>query len=88
MKLGRPPKPKELSEIEKDLLIIKNATNGISSDSDCSGRLSSIESIKDLKASKRKRGGEMSTEEVVSNSNSPSTKKIKLTDEKTVEVAD
>lgn len=30
--LGRPPKPKELTEIEKDLLIIKNATNDISSD--------------------------------------------------------
>ncbi|XP_072936008.1 uncharacterized protein [Epargyreus clarus] len=86
-KLGRPPKPKELSEIEKDLLIIKNATNGISSDSDCSGRLSSIESVKDLKASKRKRGG-MSTEEAISNSNSPTTKKIKLTEEKTIEVGD
>ncbi|XP_069362911.1 uncharacterized protein [Maniola hyperantus] len=61
----RPYKPRELTEIEKDLLIIKSASNGISSDSE-SSRLS-IDS-KDSKGMKRKR-----TEDTLS----PSTKKIK-----------
>nr|XP_026490227.1 uncharacterized protein LOC113396490 isoform X1 [Vanessa tameamea]XP_026490228.1 uncharacterized protein LOC113396490 isoform X1 [Vanessa tameamea] len=72
-RVGRPNKPRELTEIEKDLLIIKNATSGISSDSECSGRLSSIDSSRDAKASKRKRTN-VSTEEVLS---SPSTKRMK-----------
>lgn len=38
------PKPKELTEIEKDLLIIKNATNGISSDSE-TDRLAAAENL-------------------------------------------
>ncbi|XP_063541840.1 repetitive organellar protein-like [Cydia strobilella] len=53
----KPIKPRELTEIEKDLLIIKNATNGISSDSEGqSGRESRL-SVEDKnpKALKRKR---------------------------------
>ncbi|XP_050357377.1 uncharacterized protein LOC126778071 isoform X2 [Nymphalis io] len=72
-RVGRPNKPRELTEIEKDLLIIKNATSGISSDSECSGRLSSIDSSRDAKALKRKRIN-VSTEDVPS---SPSTKRMK-----------
>ncbi|CAH2097203.1 unnamed protein product [Euphydryas editha] len=53
-RVGRPNKPRELTEIEKDLLIIKNATNAMSSDSECSVRLCSIDSSKDSKALKRK----------------------------------
>lgn len=53
-RVGRPNKPRELTEIEKDLLIIKSATNGMSSDSECSVRLCSIDSFKDSKALKRK----------------------------------
>ncbi|CAG9569536.1 unnamed protein product [Danaus chrysippus] len=60
-KRGRPIKPRELTEIEKDLLIIKNATNGLSSDSECS-RIS-MDSCKDIKALKRKRIN-LSTEEL------------------------
>ncbi|CAG5014243.1 unnamed protein product [Parnassius apollo] len=80
-------KPRELTEIEKDLLIIKNATNGISSDSDCSGRLSSIDSSKETRALKRRRVG-FSTEDVtlLNGLNSPSTKRFKM-DEK-IEVGD
>ncbi|XP_061723357.1 uncharacterized protein LOC133529618 [Cydia pomonella] len=48
----KPIKPRELTEIEKDLLIIKNATNGMSSDSEGS-RLSVDD--KNPKALKRKR---------------------------------
>ncbi|XP_045529735.1 uncharacterized protein LOC123717662 [Pieris brassicae] len=58
----RQPKNRELTEIEKDLLIIKNATNGISSDSESSGRHTSIDSVK------RKR----------SENGSPSTKRVKI----------
>ncbi|CAK1541202.1 unnamed protein product [Leptosia nina] len=47
-KRGR-PKNRELTEIEKDLLIIKNATNGLSSDSESSGRLNSLDSVHSLK---------------------------------------
>ncbi|CAK1594383.1 unnamed protein product [Parnassius mnemosyne] len=80
-------KPRELTEIEKDLLIIKNATNGISSDSDCSGRLSSIESNKETRALKRRRV-DFSTEDVtlLNGLNSPTTKRYKM-DEK-IEVGD
>ncbi|XP_045539872.1 uncharacterized protein LOC123722367 [Papilio machaon] len=46
--------PKELTEIEKDLLIIKLATSGMSSDSDCSGRLS-VDSAKERRTMKRNR---------------------------------
>lgn len=53
-RVGRPNKPKELTEIEKDLLIIKSATNGLSSDSECSVRLTSIDGYKDSKVLKRK----------------------------------
>ncbi|XP_068625443.1 histone-lysine N-methyltransferase, H3 lysine-36 specific-like [Battus philenor] len=71
-------KPRELTEIEKDLLIIKNATNGMSSDSECSGRLS-VDSGKEARAQKRRRVG-FSTEEIIiyNGPNSPSTKKIKM----------
>ncbi|CAF4911975.1 unnamed protein product [Pieris macdunnoughi] len=58
----RQPKNRELTEIEKDLIIIKNATNGISSDSESSGRHTSIDSVK------RKR----------SENGSPSTKRVKI----------
>ncbi|XP_022123425.2 histone-lysine N-methyltransferase, H3 lysine-36 specific [Pieris rapae] len=58
----RQPKNRELTEIEKDLLIIKNATNGISSDSESSGRHTSVDSVK------RKR----------SENGSPSTKRVKI----------
>ncbi|XP_052752837.1 uncharacterized protein LOC113514497 [Galleria mellonella] len=79
--IGRPAKPRELTEIEKDLLIIKNATNGLSSDSECS-RLSSLEGDRNQKASKRKRVS-FSTEDIILNGkNSPSVKKIKLQDDK------
>ncbi|XP_045780468.1 uncharacterized protein LOC123877669 [Maniola jurtina] len=64
-RVPRPYKPRELTEIEKDLLIIKSATNGVSSDSE-SSRLS-IDS-KDSRSMKRKR-----TEDSLS----PSTKKTK-----------
>ncbi|XP_063629927.1 uncharacterized protein LOC134801315 [Cydia splendana] len=56
----KPIKPRELTEIEKDLLIIKNATNGMSSDSEGS-RLSVDD--KNPKALKRKRVS-FSTDEV------------------------
>ncbi|XP_048001443.1 uncharacterized protein LOC125238212 [Leguminivora glycinivorella] len=48
----KPIKPRELTEIEKDLLIIKNATNGMSSDSE--GSRASLDD-KNPKALKRKR---------------------------------
>lgn len=81
-------KPKELTEIEKDLLIIKNATNGLmSSDSECSGRLSSLDreektAKEGQKALKRKRVS-FSTEEIVLNGDveTPSVKKMKLDEE-------
>ncbi|CAH2237590.1 jg6296 [Pararge aegeria aegeria] len=66
-KVGRPYKPRELTEIEKDLLIIKNATNSISSESESSSLLS-IDS-KDSKGLKRRR-----TDDIFS----PSTKKYKF----------
>ncbi|XP_023951571.2 putative histone-lysine N-methyltransferase 1 [Bicyclus anynana] len=65
-RVARTYKPRELTEIEKDLLIIKNATNGVSSDSE-SSRLS-IDS-KDSKGFKRRR-----TDDTLS----PSTKKFKV----------
>ncbi|XP_013185110.2 uncharacterized protein LOC106130742 [Amyelois transitella] len=65
--VGRPAKPKELTEIEKDLLIIKSATNGLSSDSECS-RVSSLEGDRHSKALKRKRVS-FSTEDVILNGN-------------------
>ncbi|CAG9118950.1 unnamed protein product [Plutella xylostella] len=81
-------KPKELTEIEKDLLIIKNATNGLmSSDSECSGRLSSLDreektAKEGQKALKRKRVS-FSTEEIVLNGDveTASVKKMKLDEE-------
>ncbi|XP_048486435.1 uncharacterized protein LOC105396524 [Plutella xylostella] len=82
-------KPKELTEIEKDLLIIKNATNGLmSSDSECSGRLSSLDreektAKEGQKALKRKRVS-FSTEEIVLHNGdveAPSVKKMKLDEE-------
>ncbi|KAJ8715497.1 hypothetical protein PYW07_009979 [Mythimna separata] len=79
--IGRPPKPRELTEIEKDLLIIRNATNGISSDE--SSRSMSSEYERNPKALKRKRVS-FSTEEIIlyDGSKSPSVKKHKL-EEKT-----
>lgn len=79
--IGRPPKPKELTEIEKDLLIIRNATNGISSDE--SSRSMSSEYERNPKALKRKRVS-FSTEEVIlyDGSESPTVKKHKM-EEKT-----
>ncbi|KAL0860813.1 hypothetical protein ABMA27_009357 [Loxostege sticticalis] len=74
--VGRPAKPRELTDIEKDLLIIKNATNGLSSDSESSSRLSSIDNL-NPKALKRKRVS-FSTEESVCSS--PSTKKSRMED--------
>lgn len=61
-----------MTEIEKDLLIIKNATNGMSSDSECS-RLS-IES-KDSRGFKRKRINRSSED---FNRTSPSIKRAKV----------
>ncbi|CAH1641585.1 unnamed protein product [Spodoptera littoralis] len=77
--IGRPPKPRELTEIEKDLLIIRNATNGISSDE--STRSASSEYERHPKALKRKRVS-FSTEEIIlyDGSESPSVKKQKLED--------
>lgn len=77
--IGRPPKPRELTEIEKDLLIIRNATNGISSDE--STRSASSEYERHPKALKRKRVS-FSTEEIIlyDGSESPSVKKHKLED--------
>ncbi|XP_053623529.1 histone-lysine N-methyltransferase NSD2-like [Plodia interpunctella] len=77
--VGRPAKPKELTEIEKDLLIIKSATNGLSSDSECNSRLSSVEGDRNSKALKRKRVS-FSSEDIVLNY--PSVKKVKLDVEK------
>ncbi|CAH2984920.1 unnamed protein product [Chilo suppressalis] len=86
--VGRPAKPRELTEIEKDLLIIKNATNGLSSDSECSGRLSSIESDRNIKALKRKRVS-FSTDEFTPPTSSPNNaKRVKLDDDKAIEVGD
>ncbi|CAH0763426.1 unnamed protein product [Diatraea saccharalis] len=85
--VGRPAKPRELTEIEKDLLIIKNATNGLSSDSECSGRVSGVETDRNAKALKRKRVS-FSTEDSITNNSSPTTKKAKLDDEKVLEVGD
>ncbi|XP_059050531.1 uncharacterized protein LOC131845484 [Achroia grisella] len=83
--VGRPTKPRELTEIEKDLLIIKSATNGLSSDSDCS-RLSSLEGDRSQKAQKRKRVS-FSTEDVILNGkNSPCVKKMKMDDYKSSEL--
>ncbi|XP_075986422.1 uncharacterized protein LOC142983442 [Anticarsia gemmatalis] len=75
--IGRPPKPRELTEIEKDLLIIRNATNGISSDE--SSRSLSSEFDRNPKALKRKRVS-FSTEEVIvyDGTESPNVKKSKL----------
>ncbi|KAF9409251.1 hypothetical protein HW555_011338 [Spodoptera exigua] len=77
--IGRPPKPRELTEIEKDLLIIRNATNGISSDE--STRSLSSDYERHPKALKRKRVS-FSTEEIIlyDGSESPSVKKHKLED--------
>ncbi|CAB3223016.1 unnamed protein product [Arctia plantaginis] len=77
--IGRPPKPKELTEIEKDLLIIRNATNGLSSDE--SSRSLSSEYDRNPKALKRKRVS-FSTEEVIvyDGTESPNVKKSKLED--------
>ncbi|KAL4714612.1 hypothetical protein ACJJTC_002177 [Scirpophaga incertulas] len=80
--LGRPPKPKELTEIEKDLLIIKRATNSISSDSESNSRLSA-----NIKLPKRKRD-EISADEVKPNTSSPTTKRAKLDQSKPSEVGD
>ncbi|CAG4970924.1 unnamed protein product [Colias eurytheme] len=63
------PKNRELTEIEKDLLIIKSATNGISSDSEGSCRLNSIDSVNSFK---RKR-----LNDDISDVTSPTTKKAK-----------
>lgn len=81
--VGRPAKPRELTEIEKDLLIIKQATS-LSSDSEGSGRLSSIdtESERNAKALKRKRVSFSTEEIIIYNGTTPSVKKIKLDDEK------
>lgn len=84
--VGRPAKPRELTEIEKDLLIIKNATNGISSDSECS-RLSSVDGDRNQKALKRKRVSFSTEEIIIYNGNAPSVKKPKL-EEKSSEVVD
>ncbi|XP_063896196.1 histone-lysine N-methyltransferase, H3 lysine-36 specific-like [Helicoverpa armigera] len=78
--IGRPPKPRELTEIEKDLLIIRNATNGISSDE--SSRSMSSEYERNPKALKRKRVSFSTEENVCDGSESPSVKKTKL-EEKT-----
>ncbi|KPJ03788.1 Histone-lysine N-methyltransferase, H3 lysine-36 and H4 lysine-20 specific [Papilio xuthus] len=69
--------PKELTEIEKDLLIIKLATSGMSSDSDCSGRFS-VDSAKETKAMKRKRD-RISPEDLY-NGLSPNNKRFKEDD--------
>ncbi|XP_038219408.1 protein PFC0760c-like [Zerene cesonia] len=69
-KRGR-PKNRELTEIEKDLLIIKSATNGMSSDSESSGRLNSIDSMNSLK---RKR---LNCDDAPSDITSPTTKRTK-----------
>ncbi|CAH0597788.1 unnamed protein product [Chrysodeixis includens] len=77
--IGRPPKPRELTEIEKDLLIIRNATNGLSSDE--SSRSMSSEYERNLKPLKRKRVS-FSTEEIIlyDGIESPNVKKMKLED--------
>lgn len=77
---SKPKEEKELTEIEKDLLIIKNATNGLlSSDSESSGRLSSVDAIKeDVKPLKRKRVS-FSTEEIQNGDvDTPCVKKFKM----------
>uniref|UniRef100_A0A2A4J3Z4 Post-SET domain-containing protein n=1 Tax=Heliothis virescens TaxID=7102 RepID=A0A2A4J3Z4_HELVI len=78
--IGRPPKPRELTEIEKDLLIIRNATNGISSDE--SSRSMSSEYERNPKALKRKRVSFSTEENIYDGLESPSVKKHK-SEEKT-----
>ncbi|KOB74289.1 Set domain protein [Operophtera brumata] len=66
--LGRPPKPKELTEIEKDLLIINSATVSNSE----SSRPQSVEE-KQLRPLKSKIVSNSTDEVIISNGNKPNT---------------
>lgn len=71
-RLGRPPKPKELTDLEKDLLIINNAANTESNEEPNALRIEE----KNPKSLKRKRVS-VATDEEAHNNQEPSVKKLK-----------